>query len=120
MKNDRSTLLLLCAALVIAAALSAFKIIDSPSFGGLEATSVRLTRFDAAGSDKEESRGKININTAGVDELASLEDVGKIKAKAIVEYREKHGAFRSADDLTRVEGIGAGTVNKNRDRITLD
>jgi competence protein ComEA len=36
-----------------------------------------------------------------------------------VEYRDQHGSFKSADDLTQVKGIGEATVEKNRSRITL-
>ena len=41
------------------------------------------------------------------------------KAKAIVEYRTKHGPFRSVDDLSLVKGIGERTVDKNRTDIQV-
>ncbi len=59
--------------------------------------------------------GPVNINTADAQTLASeLSGVGLSKAKAIVEYREKHGPFRNADDLSLVKGIGERTVDRNR------
>ncbi|AYV22226.1 MULTISPECIES: ComEA family DNA-binding protein [Vibrio] len=62
----------------------------------------------------------VNINQAGPEELAELlKGVGEEKAKDIVEYRDQHGSFKSADDLTQVKGIGEATVEKNRSRITL-
>ena len=65
--------------------------------------------------------GPVNINTADVKTLAKeLVGVGQAKAKAIVEYREKHGAFKSADDLKRVEGIGPATVERNRANIVVE
>ena len=65
--------------------------------------------------------GPVNINTADAPTLAKeLDGVGLAKAKAIVEYREKNGLFRSADDLKKVIGIGPATVERNRARIVVD
>ena len=63
--------------------------------------------------------GKVNINTAGVEELSALSGIGEAKARAIVEYREENGCFRSAYELENVEGIGPALVDANIDRITL-
>ena len=65
--------------------------------------------------------GPVNINTADAKTLAKeLDGVGLEKAKAIIEYREKNGLFRSADDLKKVVGIGPATVERNRTRIVVD
>lgn len=61
----------------------------------------------------------VNINQAGVDELATLAGIGEGKAQAIIDYRDAHGAFASVDQLTEVKGIGEATVDKNRARIGL-
>jgi len=59
--------------------------------------------------------GQVDINTADAETIsAELNGIGLAKAKAIVEYREKHGPFRSADDLTLVKGIGEKTVERIR------
>lgn len=63
--------------------------------------------------------GLININTANLDQLQQLDGIGKVKAQAIIDYRESHGAFRTVDELTKVSGIGEKTLEKNRDRITV-
>ncbi|SFJ10141.1 helix-hairpin-helix domain-containing protein [Thermoflavimicrobium dichotomicum] len=63
--------------------------------------------------------GKININTATIQDLEKLDGLGPSKAEAIVKYREEHGAFRSIDDLTKVPGIGEKTLQKFRDQITV-
>ena len=64
--------------------------------------------------------GPVNVNTADAETIsAELKGVGLVKAKAIVEYREKHGPFRSADDLSLVKGIGERTVELNRDDIIV-
>lgn len=62
----------------------------------------------------------VNINTASSEELAAgLKGVGESKANAIVVYREEHGSFKTLQDLTKVKGIGAATVDKNRENIEL-
>ncbi len=62
----------------------------------------------------------VNINTADAEELAILlKGVGEKKAHQIVEFRETHGQFKTAEELTNVKGIGLATVEKNRDRIKL-
>lgn len=64
--------------------------------------------------------GPVNINTADAATLSkNLKGIGPSKAAAIVEYREKHGPFKSADQLTQVKGIGKKVVAMNRDVITL-
>ena len=63
---------------------------------------------------------KVNINTADAATIdAVLVNVGPAKALAIVEYRKANGAFKSAEELAMVKGIGLKTVEKNRDRIEL-
>jgi competence protein ComEA len=62
----------------------------------------------------------VDINAAGAAELATaLDGVGQSKAEAIVEYREANGPFKSVDDLALVKGIGAATIEKNRDKVTI-
>jgi competence protein ComEA len=64
--------------------------------------------------------GPVNINTADADTIAAeLDGVGLAKAQAIVDYRKKHGPFRSVDDLSLVKGIGDRTVEINRSDIRI-
>ena len=53
------------------------------------------------------------------EELESLPGVGEKLAARIVSYRETHGAFKSADDVMDVPGIGAGRYEKIKDRVTV-
>jgi competence protein ComEA len=63
---------------------------------------------------------QVDINHADARTLAeSLDGVGLVKAEAIVAYRNAHGPFRKPEDLTRVRGIGARTVEANRDAIVI-
>ena len=64
--------------------------------------------------------GPVNVNTADAETISeSLQGVGLSKAQAIVEYRQKHGPFRTPDDLSLVKGIGERTVELNRDIILV-
>ena len=63
---------------------------------------------------------KVNINSADAATLDRvLVGIGPSKAEAIVAYRKANGAFRSADQLASVKGIGLSTPDKNRDRIVV-
>lgn len=62
----------------------------------------------------------VNINTADASTIAAnLNGIGESKAKAIIAYREKHGPFKSADELVQVKGVGLKTVDKNRELIRV-
>lgn len=64
---------------------------------------------------------KIDPNTGSEASLRRLPGIGPVKARAIVEYRESTDglAFTTADDLTRVHGIGPGIVRNVRRHIDL-
>jgi competence protein ComEA len=61
----------------------------------------------------------ININTATVEELATLPGVGEAIAKNIVEHREKNGNFKTIEELKNVKGIGEKKFEKIKDLITV-
>lgn len=63
---------------------------------------------------------RVNINTAGVERLMLLPGIGEKRAEDIIVYREEHGPFRIAEDLTRVPGIGEGTLAGLIDYITVE
>lgn len=64
--------------------------------------------------------GKININTASVEELMTLSGIGETRAKDIIAYRNAHGAFSLPEDLKNVSGIGDSTYNKIADAIIVN
>ena len=61
----------------------------------------------------------ININRATEGELVSLNGIGSSKAQEIILYREMFGDFNSVDELEKVKGIGAKTIEKNRSRMRV-
>ncbi len=55
---------------------------------------------------------KVNLNTADVDELDELPQVGPSTARKIIDYREANGMFRTVGELEGVSGIGPKTIEK--------
>ena len=72
----------------------------------------------AGATSKEVSKeGKVNINTATVEELKTLKGVGEKRAEAIIEYRKKNGSFKTKEDLMKVRGIGKKLFESFEERI---
>ena len=61
----------------------------------------------------------ININTAGKESLMSIKGIGEKRADAIISWREKHGPFKSVDDLEGINGIGKSIIEDNRKSLTV-
>ncbi|CAM3311317.1 ComEA family DNA-binding protein [Halomonas lysinitropha] len=61
----------------------------------------------------------INVNSADAELLAELPGIGETRAAAIIEDREAKGPYESAEDLTRVSGIGDATVEGLADQVTF-
>ena len=66
------------------------------------------------------TRVLVNVNTADAEKLETLTGIGPALAQAIIDYRAGHGAFRSADDLLLVKGIGEAKLEGFRAEITLE
>lgn len=62
----------------------------------------------------------VNINTASAGELQTLPGIGQVRAEAIIADREANGPFRIPEDITRVSGIGEGTLEGILDYITVE
>jgi competence protein ComEA len=80
---------------------------------------ILTTGTNAAGAAATATSDKVNINTAGVEELMALPGIGKAYAERILEYRQKNGPFKTAEDLLNVRGIGEKTFEKIKDRLTV-
>jgi competence protein ComEA len=61
----------------------------------------------------------VDINTATQTELENVKGFGPVKAQAIIDYRQKHGHFKSIDELDKVSGIGPGTISKVRKALSI-
>jgi competence protein ComEA len=89
-------------------------------------TLVVLTLGSVTLADETSSRMSVDVVTVNVNEADAatiantLSGVGLSRAQAIVDYRNQHGKFYSAEELTAVKGIGQSTVEKNLSRITTE
>jgi competence protein ComEA len=65
------------------------------------------------------AKGPVPINQARAEQLQSLPHIGPKTAAVIVDYRQKHGKFSTVEQLSRVRGIGATTVERLKDHVSL-
>ena len=88
-----------------------------------EAQHLREITAEAGASERESGSardsGLIDINTADKTELMRIPGIGESKADRIIEYRQIHGRFGSAEELMNVSGIGSGMFEKMKDCITV-
>ncbi|HOO11758.1 MAG TPA: helix-hairpin-helix domain-containing protein [Bacillota bacterium] len=66
-----------------------------------------------------EANAKININTADVAQLDTLQGIGPVLAQRIVDFREREGRFERIEDIMKVSGIGPKVYENIKDRITV-
>jgi competence protein ComEA len=101
--------------------LFAFLTSTSVAISAAEAPKTEPTKPAATQAAAVAEVGKVNLNTADAATLArELHGIGEAKAKAIVEYREANGPFASVDELVEVKGIGAATLEKNREKLSIN
>ena len=69
----------------------------------------------------EQRSERLDINSADATALQrELVGIGKVKAEAIVAYRDANGSFTSVDELLEVKGIGTALLDRNRDRLSVN
>lgn len=73
----------------------------------------------AEAQDNNSKSAKININTAGADNLRKLPRIGEKMSQRIIEYREQNGKFKRIQDIMKVKGIGEKTFEGFKDKITV-
>lgn len=86
---------------------------------GADVTQASQTPVGNGGAEKGKS-ALVNLNTATEAELQTVSGIGQKKAQDIIAYRETNGKFKSVDDLKNVSGIGAKTLEKLKDYVTVD
>lgn len=81
---------------------------------------------DEKAEDKGESKTptdvsskKININSASLEELMTLNGIGEAKAKLIINYRNESGKFMQIEDIKKVKGIGDAMYEKIKESIMV-
>jgi len=109
-KYEKLLILFLALTLLLGVGLSLYKKLHSHA-------DVRIGSFSM---DKKDLHLRVNINTAGPDELASLKGVGKVLAERILKYRSEKGLFSSVEDIKNVKGVGPAIFDKLKDDITVE
>ena len=84
---------------------------------GSDASSASFVQ--SGGDSSSGSSQKINLNTAGKDELMTLPGIGESKAESIIRYREENGAFVSPEDVMNISGIKNSVYSKIEDLIEV-
>lgn len=69
--------------------------------------------------ETSESAGKVNINTATIEELMTLTGIGKSKAESILAYRQEYGDFTTIEEIKNIDGIKDAVFRKISDMITV-
>jgi comEA protein len=78
-----------------------------------------LAAFVASVSAADQQGPKVDLNKAGIAELDTLPGVGPAIAQRIIDFRTKNGAFKRAEDLMNVSGIGEKKFLKMKDRVVV-
>lgn len=84
------------------------------------ATEQEMDNNEGTLTNNEESNKFVNINTADINDLMTLNGIGESKAKSIIEYRETNGLFKSIEDIKNISGIGEKMYEKIKDYITTE
>ena len=126
---------LVCVALVLTAAILVYLVVSANHVETVSAVVSTGTSGDASSqivSTEEMSvisttattiekdtmaAGKINVNTATVEELKTLKGIGDVLAQNIIDYRRTYGPFTKPEDLLEVSGIGEVKLENIRDSI---
>jgi len=61
----------------------------------------------------------LDLNSATLDELIDLPGIGPVLAQRIIEYREKHGGFKTVEELLEIRGIGPKRFEQLKGRVRL-
>ena len=69
--------------------------------------------------EQQEADARININTAGVEELMMLKGVGESRAQAIIAWRTEQGPFEKPEDIMQISGIKEGVYSRIKDQIRV-
>jgi competence protein ComEA len=98
-----------------------------------EDTIIKMMKLGAQGSDEEleavlgylsthfgpQTPGPININKARAVDLEAGLLLGRSQAKAVIEYRDRNGDFRSLDDLRKVPGLDFQKIESKKSRLVF-
>ncbi len=107
-------------ALIVCAGAIAYIALDRTEAVYYDSSSIKAVGTSKTATVKTVQKSElININTAGLNELASLPGIGEVIAQRIIDYRQARGGFRETADILYVKGIGEKRFEKIKDLITV-
>ena len=115
---ERGILIFLVAALIAALTVSALRKSRQPARVSIEKFDIE--GYKSAPDDDGSLLRKIDINSAGVEELMKIKGVGVAIAARIVEYRDRNGSFATIDAIKNVKGVGVALFEKIKRRIAAE
>lgn len=80
----------------------------------------KVREFGVGSGEPKTESGKVNINTAGVEELCTLSGIGEARAKVIISYRDSNGPFGSIEDIMNVSGIKQASFDRIKNDICVN
>lgn len=119
-KDRFSQIMLTVFAVIITASILVAGYFDSPKYNEsslVDNSDVVSDGFLSAVFQPED--GKIDINNATLEELMALEQIGEVRAQAIIDYRNNNCGFYSVDDLMMIEEIPRYVFDKIKDKLTV-
>ena len=119
-RNEQIILLLLCGILIVGIVI---RYLDSKDPDRIPDFEVRKNAVEVPPEKEKpevsQAQELIDINSATAKEFERLPGIGPQIAGRIVAYREKNGAFKRVDDITKVRGIGPKTLERLRQHLTM-
>jgi competence protein ComEA len=94
--------------------------IGALALAGLLALAIGVASTSAFAEEPAGLTGKVNVNTATLEELVLLPGIGESRAKALIETRKRRGGFKSVDELLEVKGIGDASLERLRPHVAVE
>lgn len=89
-----------------------------PAAEDMKETSLLETQNSSAFSEQPKE-AKVDINTAGEEQLMTIPGIGQSKAKSIIAYRTEHGRFGTIEEIQNIAGIKSGVYEKIKEHICV-
>ena len=114
-------------ALLVIAALMIYVGLSQPKISAdSEQTVSQTTQETTAGTKESDSISydavveyPLDINTATLDELMTIDGLGEVRASAIIEYREVLGGYTSVSQIMDIKGFGEGYYEQIAPYLTV-